>query len=335
MTSDRPTPIAPDAQAGIGELARELAHTRNAVDALRAEVDRLEASLQTVDGRTLRHEAGQDLARELKQDLGRLAERLEAEAALRRDLAAAVDRAGSRDHHFEAELRRALEIIAGRLDTFEGHQSATDERQRSLASGIAGREREDDTIEHRVLDLERQIAALRDARVEHGEEIARTASALPELERRLDLIDGQIAAVRAARQRHDEEIAALRAIRDREEELLDLLEQQRATRTRHEARLAEIEELVAGVTQALAAAGDDRARLGREQAGAAERLRTFDERLEALRISIVEHLRLQLRADEQAGRRRVEETERELRTARSLVTRLSEQTEDAVQEQPL
>jgi hypothetical protein len=52
-------------------------------------------------------------------------------------------------------------------------------------------------------------------------------------------------------------------------------------------------------------------------------------------VSIVEHMRRQVRAEEQAGRRVVEETERELRVARTLLTRMSEQTEDAVQELPL
>jgi len=57
--------------------------------------------------------------------------------------------------------------------------------------------------------------------------------------------------------------------------------------------------------------------------------------LEALRISIIEHLRRQVHADEQSGRRLVEETERELRTARTLLTQMSEQSEDVVKEQPL
>ena len=66
-----------------------------------------------------------------------------------------------------------------------------------------------------------------------------------------------------------------------------------------------------------------------------ERMRGFGERLEALRMSVVDHQRLQMRADEETSRRRAEETDRELRVARDLVTRLAEQTEDVIQDSPL
>jgi chromosome segregation ATPase len=312
-----------------------LSHTRATIDALRAEVTRLEEQLQVVEGRTLRHESGQDLAREVKGELAGLDERLESEATLRRDLAAIVERTGARDREFESELRRALEVIAGRLDRYEEHQNAGEERQRYLATAAAERAGVDQHTDERLTSLERQIAAQRDAAIENAEELGGAIARLPDLDRRLDELATEVAAARVARQRMEADIAALRSIRDREAEVLDLLEQQRATRTRHESRLAEIEELVAEAQQALGAAAEERARLAREQAGAAERLRNLGERLEALRVSIVEHMRRQVRAEEQAGRRVVEETERELRVARTLLTRMSEQTEDAVQELPL
>jgi chromosome segregation ATPase len=318
----------------IDELARELNHSRVAIEALRAEVDRLESQLLVVEGRTIRHEAGQDLAREVKGELAGLEERLEAEATLRRDLAALVERAGGRDREFESELRRALEVIASRLEEFEGHQNAGAERQRALATFAAERSGLDQLTDERLTALERQVAAQRDAAIENAQELAGANARLPDLDRRIDELASE-AAARVARQRMEAEIAALRSIRDREAELLDLLEQQRATRTRHENRLSGVEELVAASELALTEAAEERARLAREQAGAAERLGRLGERLEALRISIVEHMRRQVRAEEQAGRRVVEETERELRVARTLLTRMSEQTEDAVMEQPL
>lgn len=334
MTSERPIPL-PLGDSRVDELARELTHARAAIEALRAEVTQLEERLQTVDGRTIRHESGQDLAREVKGELAGVDERLESEATLRRDLAAVVERSGTRDREFESELRRALEVIAGRLDGFEGHQGAIDERQRSFSTDAAQHAGSEQRTEERFVALERQVAAQRDASIEQAELLASAAAHLPDVDTRLDELITEVAAARSARQRMEAEIAALRSIRDREAEVLDLLEQQRATRTRHESRLSEIEEFLATVVRASGEAAEERARLAREQAGAADRLRTLGERLEALRISIVEHLRRQVRADEQSSRRVVEETERELRVARTLLTRMSEQTEDAVQEQPL
>ena len=320
MSGDLPIPM-PLGAARIDELARELTA--------------LEEQLQTVDVRTLRHETGQDLAREAKGDVAGLAERLESEATLRRDLAANVERAGTRDREFESELRRALEVIAGRLDRFEAHQLAVDERQHALATGASERASDEQRSEDRLLTLERQVAAQRDAGVTNAEELASAVARLPDLDRRVDELLTEATSARAARQRMEAEIAVLRSIRDREAEVLDLLEQQRSTRARHESRLTEIEELVIAVSQSLSEATEERARLTREQAGAAERLGRLAERLEALRISIVEHLRRQVQADEQTGRRTVEETARELRVARTLLTKMAEQTEDAVQEQPL
>lgn len=333
MSSDRPIPL--HGELGVDELMRELNQARAAIEALRADVARLEEQLQTVDGRTIRHESGQDLARELKGEVVQLEERLESEATLRRDLGAIVERTGTRDREFESELRRALEVIAQRLEGFEGHRTAIDERQRSLSSGATEHAGEEQRNEERFVALERQVASHRDAAIQNTEVLAGASARLPDVDRRLDELATEVAAARAARGHMEAELASLRAIRDREAELLDLLEQQRATRTRHESRLAEIEELVSTAQQALGEAAEERARLAREQAGGAERLRTQSERLEALRISIVEHLRRQVRADEQSGRRHVEETERELRVARTLLTRIAEQTEDAVQEQPL
>lgn len=334
MSGERPVPL-PLGETRVDELARELTHSRAAIEALRAEVTRLEEQLQLVEGRTLRHEAGQDLTREVKSELAGIEERLESESTLRRDLAAVVERTGTRDREFESELRRALEVIAGRLDRFEGHQTASDQRQRSLATDAAEWVGSEQRTEERFVALERQVAAQRDAAIEHADEIAAVAARVPDIDRRLDELITEVAAARAERQRMEADIAALRSIRDREAEVLDLLEQQRATRTRHESRLSEIEEFLASVVRSSGEAAEERARLAREQAGAAERLRTLTERLEALRISIVEHMRRQVRADEVAGRRMVEETERELRVARTLLTRMSEQTEDAVQDQPL
>jgi len=334
VTADRPIPI-PLGVARIDELARELSHSRAMLEVLRTEVTALEGQLQTVEGRTLRHEAGQDLAREVKSELAGLDERLASEATLRRDLGALVERAATRDREFESELRRALEVIASRLDLFEGHQTAGEERQRALRAVAAERSGVDQLHDERLVTLERQVAAQRDAAIENAQELATVSARLPDLDRRLDELTSEAAAARVARQRMEAEIASLRSIRDREAEVLDLLEQQRATRTRHESRLSEIEELVAASQIALGEAAEERARLVREQAGAAERLGRLGERLEGLRISIVEHMRRQVRAEEQSGRRIVEETERELRVSRTLLTRMSEQTEDAVMEQPL
>ena len=334
MTNEGPVPI-PIGGARIDELARQLSQAQTAIEALHSELVGIEETLQTVDGRSRRHDSMQEQAQSLRQELARFEQRLDEEVMLRRDLSAVVERTGQRDSELESELRRALEVIAGQLADFEGHQASSEERQRSLVVGVAEREREERSLEDRVLELERQLAAQRQSVAQQVESAGRVDAQVTDLEQRVRELDGQHTAARAAQQRLDEAVASLRSLRDREAELLDLIDQQRATRARHEARLSEIEELVTAAEQSLATAEEQRARLAREQAGAEERMRGFAERLEALRMATVDHLRMQMRADEETGRRRVEEQERELRVARDLVTRLAEQTEDVVQEPPL
>lgn len=333
MTSNQSVPLP--STLALNEIARELAQSRASLESLHTTVVSLEEQLQVLDGRTIRHEAGQDLIRELKSEIAQLGTRLEEEVTLRRDLTGIVERSGSRDLEFESELRRALEVIMQRLDHYEEHQTAIDERQRSLASSAAADADAMQLNESRLVSLESRVAAQRDAAIDQAESLGGLLAKLTDRDRQIDALVLDVEAGGTARVRMDEEIASIRAVRDREAELLELLEQQRATRTRHETRLSEIEELVMVVRQELSEATEERGRIIRDQMGGVERLRTIDERLEALRISIIEHLRRQVHADEQSGRRLVEETERELRTARTLLTQMSEQSEDVVKEQPL
>lgn len=334
MTNEGPVPI-PIGGARIDELARQLNQAQTAIEALHSELVGIEETLQAVDGRSRRHDSMQEQAQSLRQELARFEQRLDDEVTLRRDLSAVVERTGQRDHELESELRRALEVIASQLEEFEGHQASTEQRQRSLVMGVAEREREDRSLEDRVSELERQLAAQRNTVTQQVDGASRVDSQVADLEQRVRELDGHHNAARAAQQRLDESVASLRSIRDREAELLDLIDQQRATRARHEARLSEIEELVTAAEQSLATGEEQRSRLAREQAGIDERMRGFGERLEALRMAVVDHLRLQMRADEETGRRQVEEQERELRVARDLVTRLAEQTETVTQDPPL
>jgi len=334
MTNEGSVPIS-IAGARIDELTRQLSQAQTAIDALHSELVGIEETLQAVDGRNRRQDSMQEQAQSLRQELSRFEQRLDDEVTLRRDLSAVVERTGQRDHELEVELRRALEVIAGQLADFEGHQASSEVQQRSMVVGIAERERDERTLEDRVGELERRLAAQRNTAAQQVDDARQVNSQVADLEQRVRELDSAFAAGSAARERLMSEMAVLRSVRDREAELLDLIDQQRATRARHESRLSEIEELVVAVEQGLATAEEQRAQLARAQAGVEERRRGLEERLEALRMSVVDHQRLQMRADEETSRRRTEETERELQVTRNLVTRLAEQTEDVVQESPL
>ena len=95
------------ALARVDALTRELEHVETALRSQSEEVSRLHDSLGVVEGRTVRHEVGQEQTREVRQEIAELEERLAQEAALRRDLAGQVDRFRGRDAENQQELMRS------------------------------------------------------------------------------------------------------------------------------------------------------------------------------------------------------------------------------------
>jgi len=327
------------------ELQRALARA----DALGREVEQLHAVLRaqqeaiaalheavgTVQGRTLRHEAGQELAREARQEVAALQEELRAEAASRRELAARLERAGAHERKQQEQLLHAIASLQRRLDRSEGRQAAGDERQRHIAIDLAERDQEEQSLEGRLGALERRAAADQEHDRHVGDELARATGVLPRLSAELDELQGRVQTLLMEQRRLDDDVAALRAIRDREGDLLDVLEQQRATRARTEERINAVEEQLEQARRALAESAEERALLARAQSGLEERLRALGEELEAQRLLFIAHLRRQLQVGEQAGRRRADEIEREARLARDLLVRLSEESAELRGGRPL
>jgi chromosome segregation ATPase len=351
MTSDGgllPITPLPEATAGawtadelaravgrLDALWREVANVENALKAQHEELARLHDLVQTVDGRTQRHEVGQSAAREVRQEIAVLEEQIEHESALRRDLAGRLDRAAQREAETQKELQRVLQLIATRLDEFEGKHATSAERQRAITQEIAELDRDDETVEARLARVESQVAATLEAHRHSATEITRVASALPGLLATLESLETRTRTVQADQRRIDDAVAALRAVRDREAQLVEVMEQQRATRARLEDRVSRAEEALEEIRQAVATAAEERSLLFRQVAGEVEQRRHLDERLEAHRDALVEHVRRQMRVNEESGRRRIEEIERDIRLARDVVVRLSEASDEVQKEQPL
>lgn len=319
----------------VESLTRELEHVESALRAQAEDVSNLHDSLQVVEGRTTRHDVGQEQTREVRQEVAELEERLAQESALRRDLTAQVERFRDRDSENQQELFRALQSIASRLDEIDGRASAEELRQRHIADEIAEIDHDGEDIEARIEAIERRVVSEYEAGRHVGAEVAKLASSITQLMSAVDALEARSRALTSDQHRLDEEIAALRAVRDREGELREVIEQQRATRARLEERMSQAEELLAQLARAVAEVPDARALLQRQIAGEAEQRRALADRLEAQRDTFLEHMRRQARAQEQSHRRLIEEMERDVRTSRQLLVRLSEDTDESEQEQTL
>ncbi|MCK9496434.1 MAG: hypothetical protein M0R75_13190 [Dehalococcoidia bacterium] len=324
-----------DALRRVDLLTRELDQVETVLRTQSEDVSRLRDSLQVVEGRTTRHEAGQEQTREVRQELSELGERLAQEAALRRDLVAQVERFRGRDAENQQELFRALQVIATRLDEIDGRASAETLRQRHFADEIAEVGHEGDGVEARLEALERRVAAEFEGNRHLGTEVARLASSITGLMSALEAAEARSRAVTLDQHRLDEEVAALRAVRDREAELREVIAQQRANRARLEDRMTQIEERIEELARAVAESSEARALLQRQVAGEAEQRRALTERIEGQRDTFLEHMRRQVKAEQASHRRVIEDMEREIRLSRQLLVRLSEDTDESEQEHPL
>lgn len=319
----------------LDELRQQLARLRDAYQQQHAEVSGLQQTLQTIEGRTQRHEAGQDAAQAAQQQLSTLGERIEQETALRRDLTSALGREAQREREQQQDFGHGLDQLALRVVELEQRLVAADERQRSSASDLVERGRGDSVLEERLAALEHGTASDRETLRSFADALASATAAVAPLTAAVDEIETRTQATQRDQLRAGEALAAVRAEREREAELLEVIEQQRATRQRLEERLVTVEAALEDLRIDVAAAAEERAMLRQQTAGATERLVALTGTLEAQRLAIVEHFRLLAESGAEAGRRQGEEIERTNRVARDLAVRLAERSEEATLEQPL
>ena len=323
------------ALARVEELAHELARAHEELGSQRAQMGQLQDALAVVEGRTQRHESGQESARALHHETAALSERVEQEAALRRDLAAAVQRDERRRQEQHQGLRQKLEQLSARLEELSQQVASEHERERRVAQDFAEQGQREHTLDERMAALEAQLASDREALSRERESLARIAAALPGLLTGLDDLGERARSAQEERHRLDAAVAALRGERDRELELLELIEQQRSARQRTEERLTEADEALEELRRQLAAAAEERSMIGQQAAGNRSRLDELAEALEGQRLAIIEHFRRWTDAGVDSGRSQIEEIERANRLARDLLVRLSEGSDEAGHEQPL
>ena len=323
------------AVARIDELSHELARVQEVLNSQQAERAQIQQELAIVQGRTQRHETGQDAARVLTQQSGDLAERVEQEASLRRDLAAAVQRMEQRGHDEQQSTRRELEQLASGLERLQGRLASDDEARRSIATGIAEQAHQEETLDGRVEALEHRASAAGETSRKEREELARISSTLSGLLAAVDELSQRAQSAQEERRRLEGDLAALRAEREREAELVEVIEQQRAARQRAEERLTAFDRALEEARRELTTAAEDRSMLRQQTAGNQQRLRELAETLEGQRLAIIEHFKRWTESGAESGRRTIAEIERGNRVARDLLVRLTERTDEAGQEQPL
>ena len=347
MSEERPA-LAAGVESASGWIEGQLAELRDQTERIARELDGLRVALQdqqrgaaelhdallVVEGRTRRHEAGQELAHAVQQQLGAVTERLEEAAALRRDQRGALEREQRRDREQGQSGAAAFEGLAERLRVLEQRARGEGERQRRLADEHAGTGGADERLAERIAATEGRLAALADAWASERAERARFEAALPGLGAALDELDARTVALRTELRRSEDEIAQVRARRDREDELLELVDQQRATRIRLEERLGALEARLEEAVQVVGGASEERLGLGHRLAGMEKQLRAFGEAIEAQRWAVLEHFGRLLDADQAGSRKQIEELEQRIRERRRLAVGLREGSEQAGAEQP-
>lgn len=323
------------ALARIDGLAGEVEQLREALHSEQAESSRLHDELALLTGRTSRHEATLDQIRTLQQRAGALEERIEAEAALRRDHASAAGREQQREVEAHHDVEVSVARLEGELSEARGRMAALEERVRRMNDDFDGVPQDNTMLDARLDMLERRIEALASAARRDESAHEADAEALPELRLAFDGLEARTRAVQAEQQRLADEVARLVPTFDGEAGVSEAFDQVRSLRERVEVRLSALEGLTAETSHRQSQAAEERALLRREIAGHDARIRDLIGTIEMQREIFIEHVRRAATAAEDAGRRQMQEIDRQARVGRELVTRLTEQSEAGAKEQPL
>jgi chromosome segregation ATPase len=319
----------------IDALAHEVDLLRESLRAEQAETVRLQEEIALLGGRTGRHEAGLDQVGGLRQQLAALEQRLEAEAAFRRDRAGQLSRDQQRDAGERQSLEEALDRLTSELARVGDRLAAVEERQRQVAGDLAATARDDTAVDVRLDTLERQVQSLAaDVRSE-ADRRAGDASVLPDLRLALDAVEARTLTLQQEQQRLEDELAHLDSPAGLESLAGDAVEQVRSLRERAETRLSALERHADEAGRSHTDLAQEHALLDRRVAGLEEQLRQLGGRLDAQRETLVAHVRRATAAEEEADRRTLQEIDRRTRARRQLLTRLTEDSDEGAQEQPL
>ncbi|MDP6607044.1 MAG: hypothetical protein QF664_12420 [Dehalococcoidia bacterium] len=324
---DRTFTVAGD----LGDVAGAISRVIATLHAQQAELAHLHDAVALIDGRTQRHDAEQQTAQATRRDAAELAERVEQEASLRRDLTAAVERQSGREQAERAVLARELEQVLVALSALQEQADAADQGSARTIAGSAERDRRERSLDDQIAALEQRMAASEEEMRGIRDEQGRATPGVARLDAAHVALSDRARVAEEGRVQLEQDVAALRAAGDREHELLEVVEQQRATRLRMEERIALFETALNDVRNDLAAAAEERSILRQQIAGSRQRLQEMAVALEEQRETIVAHFRRWTDASGDAGRREVEEIERTNRVARDLLMRLTEAADPAAE----
>ena len=315
----------------IAELGRQLERAREDAAERDAVITALQDSWRTIDGRTLRHDAGLDAVRELRAVVDRLGERLEEESALRREALAALAQAREHDSAAAEGAGSRAEDSFARLVAVEEQTRHAEAERRRLATGVGAIEDAVLQTAGRLNDVDARLSAARDVERAILDGLATVEGRVAESAAAFADLDVRTREAESERRLLNEAVAALQSTRAREAELLDLIEQQRSSRQRIEERLMAIEEGLTATGRALLEAAEQRAQLRLHAGGLERQLTQLDWRFTEQRELVQRQWRALLDADDVAEARVVSDLERRSRERRELLRRLTEENEQAAQ----
>ncbi len=340
MTSPRATAFDLEEQLAvalerIADLGRQLARTREEAAERDATVRALRESWNTVEGRTLRHEASFDAVRALSTSVAALEERLEQESQLRREGLTALGQGVERDRGVAGAVVEHLEELQSRLD---------DARRVTAGAGAQGRTHGDTLgeldervarVQERLDGIEQRLAAERDAAVAAASEHAGLEARVAEIAVVLRELVGRTREGQSERRALADSIAELQAAGRQDGELRDLLDQQRAMRQRLEERLMALEDGMREVGRAMLEAAEQRAQIRVQLANLDGRVGELAAGEATDRELVAARFRALAELAERAERRVVTELELRARERRETLNRLDEATEQATRGVPL
>lgn len=319
----------------IETLARDVARLQATLGSREQEVSELRQALDTLDGRTRRHEVTQEAIPELRSALVRLDERLTAESALRRDQFAAAGRGQGHEHDVASLLERDVIALDRRVAAIELALRAAGDRDAHVEHDLNEAARAQQQAEERLAALQAHVDSVTAAARGDIADVAALREGLGAAVQHIGAVEARTDVMLREIQRLTDEMLVIRRTLDRETALVDLVEQLRVLRLRVEEGLAALAQRVDSQALAGHAEAEGQSLVRRQLHALDETVTTLTARVEAQRQVLLDHFRRVTDSAEDAGRRQTDEIDRQVRAARELLVRLAESADDATREPPL